>query len=215
MQKSIKVLIVDDHQMFLDGLSSILVGDEQVEVVGVLTDARAVIDTLKDAPVDVVVTDVSMPHMDGIQLNAELKKRNIQAKVLVLTTHNDPDIIQKLIKGGVDGYLLKNAEKNELLTAIKTVATGGKHFSQEVQKKYTESLFSSATTSSTVQTALSKREKEILHLIVEEFTAQEIAEKLFISQHTVNTHRKNLLSKLGVKNTAGLVKQTILKGLLK
>ncbi|UXP34054.1 response regulator transcription factor [Reichenbachiella agarivorans] len=213
MEEKIQVLIVDDHHMFLDGLSSILAGDDQIDVAGVLTDAREVMGFLDTRRVDVVVTDVSMPHMDGIQLNSELKKNHSKLKTLVLTTHSDPSIIQKLIKGHVDGYLLKNAEKLELLTAIKCIAGGGKYFSDEVQKKYTESLFSN-TVNSPIHTDLSKREVEILKLIIEEFTAQEIAEKLFISQHTVNTHRKNLLSKLGVKNTAGLVKHALQNGLI-
>lgn len=212
MKGKVKILIVDDHKMFLEGLKSILSTDKEIKVKAILTDARLVMNYLDKHPIDVVLTDISMPNMDGLELSSALKNRKPSMKTLVLSTHNDPLTIQKLIKIGADGYLLKNAEKVELLKAIKTVAKGKKYFSSEVQKKYAQSLFSGSVDNTKIE--LSKREKEILSLVVEEYTAQEIAAKLFISQHTVNTHRKNLLSKLGVKNTAGLVKYTIINGLL-
>ncbi|PIB34164.1 hypothetical protein BFP72_01325 [Reichenbachiella sp. 5M10] len=214
MKSKIEILIVDDHKMFLEGLSSILSSEEHIHVAAILTEGREALAYLDRHHVDLVMTDISMPIMDGVELNAALKKHPVCPKTLVVSTESNPPTIQKLIKGGADGYLLKNAEKKELLTAIERIAEGGKYFSKEVQDKYTESLFATVPKVN-VHAELSKREKEILSLIVEEYTAHEIAEKLFISQHTVNTHRKNLLSKLGVKNTAGLVKHTIINGLLK
>ncbi|MCV9387621.1 response regulator transcription factor [Reichenbachiella ulvae] len=213
MKEGIRILIVDDHKMFLQGLHSILKDQEEIEVVDTVSSGEEAIQLLEGQPIDVVLTDVSMPGVDGIQLSQYIKKELPNTKVLVLSTHSDPATIHQLISAQVEGYVLKNAEKEELVHGIKKVFQGEKYFSEEVQEKYTRSLFA-VVPDEKPKVELSKREREILALIVEEYTAQQIAEELFISQHTVNTHRKNLLSKLRVKNTAGLVKQTLMQGLL-
>jgi DNA-binding NarL/FixJ family response regulator len=211
MKKSIKIVLADDHQMFLEGLHAMLSVVEDIRIVGMALNGNEVLEILKKEEADIVVTDISMPGMDGIVLNNTLKKQYPQLKTLVLSTYSDADKILKLVSHRVNGYLLKNAEKDELLRAIYTLDAGNNYFSKEIHEKYTASLFSGDRKST--QPVLSKREKEILKYIAEEYTTPEIAEKLFISQYTVNTHRKNLISKLGVKNVAGLVKYAFQNGL--
>ncbi|MGL1888547.1 MAG: response regulator transcription factor [Reichenbachiella sp.] len=211
--RGIKILLVDDHRMFLEGLSSIFLDVDEICVLDSLTDGKQAVDYLSSHQVDVVVTDINMPEMDGIALNLEIKKKWPSTKTLVLSTHSDPETIQKAIRADADGYLLKNAEKDELISGIREVHLGNKFYSKEVQQKLTDSMFSNQGKTKSIP-ILSKRENEILKLIADEFTAQQIAEKLFISQHTVNSHRKNLLSKLGVKNTAGLIKYALVNGLI-
>lgn len=214
-EKIIKIILVDDHIMFLEGLKALFSSVSDIEVVEVYTDGNQVLAELESRTVDLIVTDIDMPGMNGVVLTQELKKVNKNIKALVLSTHSDPETIQKVINSNADGYLLKNAEKNELINAIKTIVSGEKYFSKEVQEKLTESLFSNKKTlEEGNKVVLSKREAEILKLIAEELTAHEIAIQLYISQHTVNSHRKNLLAKLGAKNTAGLVKYAVVHGLI-
>ena len=208
------MLLVDDHRMFLEGLNSIFSDSEEISVVNWVTSGEEAIECLSRDDVHIVVTDINMPGMSGVELNQEIKKKWPVVKTLMLSTESNPNTIQKLAQSNADGYLLKNAEKDELVTAIKGIQNGDKYFSREVQHKLTESVFSNQS-SAKKNLRLSKREKEVLVLIGDELTAEEIAEKLCISQHTVNSHRKNLLSKLGAKNTAGLIKYALVNGLIK
>jgi DNA-binding NarL/FixJ family response regulator len=154
-----------------------------------------------------------MPEMDGIEVTKIIKQKHPSIKILIVSTHSNIQMIAKLIRMGADGYLLKNAEKQELLHAINTIQKGETYFCKEVEEKNDDN--NSKIKSETFYiTELSSREKEILVLIAQEFTGNEIAEKTFISLNTVNTHRRNLISKLNVKNTAGLVKYAIEYGLL-
>jgi len=213
MKKTINIIIVDDHQMFLEGLSALLENVNDFKLIDTLENGKQVFPIIDTTSIDIIVTDINMPEMDGIELSKKIKQQYPYIKTLILSTHSDINMIQKCIKNGVDGYLLKNAEKEELITAIKEIYKGEKYFSQSVKDDYMNSVFTnSKNTDPLVQ--LSRREKEVLKLITEEYTAQEIADKLFISQNTVNTHRKNLLSKLNAKNTAGLVMYAVQNGLL-
>jgi DNA-binding NarL/FixJ family response regulator len=216
MSTPIRIIIVDDHQMFLEGLTALLRGEPQIEVVDVALNGKQLLDKIKDLAVDVVVSDINMPEMDGIELSKQLKKEYPKVKTLILSTHNDAQMIGKCIQNDVDGYLLKNAEKQELLKALSAIVEGEKYFAQEVKSEYMKTVFSEGGAAKDKENLapLSRREKEILIHIAMEHTTQEIAEKLFISQNTVNTHRKNLMSKLNAKNTAGLVKYAIQQGLL-
>jgi DNA-binding NarL/FixJ family response regulator len=198
MKNKIRIILADDHRMFLEGLYALLSSSENIHVVGQALDGNEVLSLLEKEKTDIVVTDISMPGMDGITLNSTIKKKYPDVKTLVLSTHSDPDKILKLVHDKANGYLLKNAEKSELLTAIHNIYNGEQYFSKEVQEKYTNSIFSPSNNDAS-EPQLSKREKEILKYIAAEFTTQQIAEKLFISLHTVNTHRKNLISKLGEK----------------
>ncbi len=212
MKKPIRVILVDDHAMFLEGLNALLAATDTIQIAGIALNGSEALTLLKKEKVDIVVTDISMPGLDGISLNAAIKKQFPQVKTLILSTYSDPDMIVKLTSHKANGYLLKNAEKEELLKAIHTIDAGENYFSKEVQEKYLKSVFAPEP-EHTNDPVLSKREKEILKYIAAEFTTPEIADKLCISQYTVNTHRKNLISKLGVKNVAGLVKYAFQKGL--
>lgn len=213
MKKTINILIADDHQMFLEGICSLLQSTPEITVVDTALNGNNVIEKLKSIDVDIVVTDINMPELDGISLSRHIKKNHPGLKVLILSTHNDAEMIGKCIHNDVDGYLLKNAEKEELLKALTTIASGEKYFGQEVKNEYMNTVFSASKEKEPVF-QLSRREKEILKYIAMEYTTQEIADKLFISQNTVNTHRKNMLSKINAKNTAGLVRYGMQNGLL-
>lgn len=200
----IRLVIVDDHVMFLAGLKTVFQEADDMQLVASVSNSESVMEILEAEPVDIVITDLSMPDVDGIALNAMIKKKHPETKTLVLSTYNNQGKINKLIKDHVDGYLLKNAAPEILLDAIHTIFSGKKYFSEEVKKKYMENIFSVKNNQ-----LLTNREKQVLKLITEEYTTTEIATKLCISEHTVNTHRKNLLFKLNVKNTAGLVKYAL------
>ncbi len=213
MNEKIKILIVDDHLMFLEGLLSLLQNENQIEIIGVASNGNEALLLLEKYDADVLITDISMPELDGFELIANLNKKYPNISTLILSMHSEPRVISKLIKLNVNGYLLKNAEKEELLKAINSLFAGENYFSEEVKKIYTESSFSRNKKYNYVP-ELSRREKEVLKLIYEENTTKEIAEKLFISQYTVESHRKNIFSKLNVKNVAGLIKYAIENDLL-
>ncbi|UOX34870.1 response regulator transcription factor [Flavobacterium sediminilitoris] len=208
-----KIIIADDHTMFLEGIMSLLNNVSEIEIVGKAVNGKEVLLLLEKTKTDIIVLDISMPEMDGIEVTKIIKKKYSNLKILILSTHSNSQMIAKLIRIGIDGYLLKNAEKDELLYAIQKINLGETYFSKEVaiiHNEYETNFKQNLATT----TELSNREKEILILIAKQYTAAEIAEKTFISLNTVNTHKRNLLSKLNVKNTAGLVKYAIELGLL-
>jgi len=209
----IKILIADDHTMFLQGIISLLEQEPNIEIVGKAVNGLEALQVIEQIPVDLLILDISMPEMDGIELSKILKKKFPAIKILVVSTHSNVSLISRLIRIGVNGYLLKNAEKAELLKAINTIASGDNYFSEETEEKHLSNNLRIEKQVSTL-TELSSREKEILVLIAHEYNTAEIAEKTFISLNTVNTHRKNLLSKLNAKNTAGLVKYAVENGLV-
>jgi len=207
-----RVLIVDDHQVVLDGIQSMLEQEGSISITGKLINGPDALEFLKTNPVDVALIDINMPGMDGIELCKAIRKKHPEIRVLALTTFNEVSFITNMMKSGASGYLLKNTTKEELITAIKTIQQGEQYLAREVQEKLISASFGKKD--STFIPKLTRREKEVLKLIMEEFTTKEIAEKLFISTATVETHRLHLLNKLGVRNTAGLVKVAIEKGLV-
>ena len=211
--EKIKIIIADDHTMFLQGIVSLLENEENITILGKAENGKAVFKIMENDIPDIILLDISMPEMDGIEVTKIIKQKHPSIKILIVSTHSNIQMIAKLIRMGADGYLLKNAEKQELLHAINTIQKGETYFCKEVEEKNDDN--NSKIKSETFYiTELSSREKEILVLIAQEFTGNEIAEKTFISLNTVNTHRRNLISKLNVKNTAGLVKYAIEYGLL-
>lgn len=209
----INLLIADDHTMFLQGIASLLEQESDINIVGKAINGIEALEIIKKENIDLIILDISMPEMDGIELSKILKKSFPNVKILVVSTHSNIMIISRLIRIGVNGYLLKNAEKSELLNAIHTIVNGENYFCEETHEKH---ILKSSKIEKQVSnlTELSSREKEILILIAYEYNTAEIAEKTFISLNTVNTHRKNLLSKLNAKNTAGLVKYAVENGLV-
>ena len=208
------IIIADDHKMFLDGVLSILAPREEYHILLTANSGKNVIKYVTINPtkkIDLIITDISMPEVDGITLNNSVKQTNPNIKVLVVSMHMDTAMIDALIKNDVDGYVPKNAEKEELLTAIETILKGEKYFSNSIKEAYMKSVFTKEK--ETLQ-ALTEREKEVLKLIALEHTTQEIADQLFLSKHTIESYRKNLISKLNVRNLAGLTKYAIKLGLV-
>ncbi|AIY13241.1 MULTISPECIES: response regulator [Cellulophaga] len=208
------LIIADDHKMFIDGLISILNDAPEFSVILTAKNGAQVEKYLSINGADnihLLITDLTMPEMDGIELNKIVKSKYPSLKTLVVSMHIDGMMIDKLIKNNVDGYVPKNAEKEELLTAIRSIIKGDKYFSPEIKKAYTDAMFENKKME---EISLTDREKEVLKLIAEENTTQEIADKLFLSKHTIESYRKNLISKLNVKNLAGLTKHALKMGLL-
>lgn len=208
----INLLIADDHQVVIDGLRSLLSLEADFNVVGEALNGKMVLEALKDQKVDVVLLDINMPVMDGIETAKLMREHYPDVKILILTMYNKPEFIRNILDAGASGYVLKNAGKEELIDAIRKVVRGEGYFSLSVTKTMMES-FKSGSDSNKVE--LTKRERGVLTLIAEGDKSSEIAEKLFLSTNTVNTHRKNLLSKLNIKNTAGLVRYAIKNGFTK
>ncbi len=216
---AIKVVIADDHKIIRVGLRGLLEREKDISVVGEAENAEEIEKLLAVQPADVILMDIDLGETDGIVMTKKVKEMHPSLQVLGLTMHEEPDYIIKMLEAGASGYLLKNAGREELLTAIHTVAKGDSYFSQKVSATLLQAVTRQKQSPAEVkkvqiQTPLSEREIEVLRLIAQEYSNGEIAEKLFISIRTVDTHRRNLLEKLQVKNTVGLVKYAIAKGLI-
>ena len=204
-----KIILVDDHNMFVDGLSSILSQETDIEIVLTSSSAKQVLKYLSintKEQVDLVITDINMPEMDGIELNAHIKKDFPSVKTLVISMLHDAKKIKTLTEAEVNGYVSKNTAKQELLTAIHTILEGQNYFTSKVKELLMEEMLNAKKEK---EIKLTGRETEVLKLIAQEFTTQEIADKLFLSKHTIESYRKNLISKLGVRNLAGLTRYAI------
>lgn len=199
-------MVVDDHPMVVDGLKSSFSKHVDIEVVataGSGADCRRVLGS--ESP-DVVLMDLRLPDVEGIDLVLDVLKKLPNLKIIVLTSNQQRFYIQSLIESGIKGYLLKSADFSEILSAVRTVADGGKHFSAEVERQF--------AADKEKQNFLTKRELEVLHLIAGGLTNQEIADKLFISPLTVDSHRKNLILKFNAKNTASMISEAVGQGYL-
>ncbi len=204
----IRLLIADDHPLIIDGLRTSLSRDESVNIVTHATNGSEVLDALRKQDVDVILLDINMPGMNGFETLKKIVPEFPEVKILILSMYDKPEFIHSLIENGASGYLLKNTNRDEMIYAIQKVHHGNIYFSEEVKR-----ILKKEEEAAGHHEQLTKREKEILKLIAQEKTTSEIAEMLFISTHTVDTHRKNLLAKLGVKNAAGLVKFAIEYGI--
>ena len=214
----IRVMIADDHTMFVEGIESILEGNDHIQVVAKCYSGPDVFAQIPHTTPDVILLDINLPGMSGIEVSKKLNKEFPNVKVLALSMHNEESFITEILKNGARGYILKNTGKTELLQAIETVNSGETYFSPEVKETVMRSLMghkSSTKKGPLLSTKLSRREKDVLSLIVKEHTTQEIAETLFLSLKTVESHRRSLLTKLGVRNTAGLVRVALEYDLMK
>ncbi len=206
----IKIIIADDHQLVIDGIKSLLSDVEEMDIVGEALNGNELLDLLKNQSSDIVILDINMPGMDGLKAMQNINSLYVDTKTLVLTTYDDTRLIREILKLGAKGYVLKSTGKEELLKAIKALASGGTFFSKEVSEKILKAMMKDNSVEvpqqSLLPISLTKREKEILKFIAMEYTGKEIAAELHISINTVETHRRNLLRKLKAKNTAGLVR---------
>jgi DNA-binding NarL/FixJ family response regulator len=211
-----RVFITDDHEMYLEGLSLLLQKQDSLEVTGTSSTALQLLSSLPDlSPDDVLLLDVNLPDMEEEELIKQIRTLRPRQKVIYLTLIRGTRYVHKLLKYQVQGYILKNASVDELLNAISIVDGGGTYFSKEIDI-LSDGDFRNTLTVEDKQVGeiLSKREIEVLKLVCKEFSNVEIAQKLFLSVSTVETHRKNLIAKLGVQNTVGLVKFAIRNNLI-
>lgn len=208
----IQILIADDHQMFIDGLQSLLSIHEEFKIAAHAHNGNEVMEYLHKIPIHLILLDISMPRMNGIETMCAIKKDYPDVRVIIISMHNTHEHIAQAIHAGAHGYILKNTGKEELIKAIETVFGGESYFSREV----TSVVFETMRTGNSIdkEAVISKRELDVIKLIAKEFTTKEIAKQLFISENTVETHRKNIYSKLNIKNTAGLIKYAVQHNLL-
>ncbi len=206
----IHLAIVDDHSIVLQGLELLLQHEPDIQVVGLYPNAALLLDALRAGEkIDMLLLDIHLPDKNGIELARVIHTDFPTVRMLGLSMVDDISMLRLLLKNGAVGYLHKNADRTEILQAIRTVAIGQRYFSQAIAEKlYTNEPTESRSLNNPFP-RLSRREKEVLSLIVNELTTQEIADKLFISFGTVETHRRNILSKLGARNTAGLVRMAL------
>lgn len=201
-QYKIKVFIVDDHPVVLEGMKYLLHLNEQIEVKGGCETGREALDFLSRDRADVILLDINLPDINGIDLCKQIKQLHPDIFIIAISIYNERSMITKMLQNGATGYLLKNASTQELLTAIQTVYNKSLYFSADVQK----SLFEAALDDPLDLPRLTRREEEVLRSIGEGKTTNEIAEQLFVSPHTIETHRRNLMQKFNVSNSAALIK---------
>jgi len=201
----IRVFIVDDHPVVIEGIHSLLMNEKDIAWVGQAMNAASCLGFFVNNTADVVLMDISMPGMDGVELCAIMKEKYPGIFILGLSTFNQGIYIKKMMENGASGYILKNSSKEELIRAVHIVHEGGIYFSGEASQALAEYQRSSKTD----LPVLTPREKEILELIAEGYTNPQIAEKIYLSQFTVDSHRKNLLAKMNVKNTASLIRLAV------
>ncbi len=207
--KKIKVLIADDHAMFVDGIEQILKGEDEIQVVGKCFDGKSAIEFVQNHEVDLILLDINLPEMTGIEVCQKIKEENIDVKILAITMFNEESFVTEILNHGAKGYILKNTGRAELLKAIHTVMKGKSYFSEDVTQTIMKGLMKRRKSSKEKEKSIpkiSRREKEVLRLIIQEHTTQEIADLMFISLKTVESHRSSLLNKLDARNTAGLVR---------
>jgi DNA-binding NarL/FixJ family response regulator len=203
----IKIYITEDHEMYLEGLALLLKKQPDIEITGTSLNAAGLLKALPLLDIDILLLDVHLPDMEEEVLIKEIRELRPDLKVIYLTLMRGTRYIHKLLKYRIQGYVLKNAPVDELYAAVKTVCDGGTYFSDEINIMAKDDFRDTLTVEDhKIDTILSKREIEVLRLVCMEFSNTEIAEQLFLSISTVETHRKNLISKLGVNNTVGLVK---------
>jgi DNA-binding NarL/FixJ family response regulator len=210
-QKPVKVIITEDHMILRQGLRMLLSEDHEIEVIGEANNGVELLELLAQVPADVVLMDINMPEMDGFEATEHVTVEYPETKVIALSMLNSLPYVQKILNCGASGYLLKTTGKDELRSAIKLVASGTNYICSELSiSMLASSMTPVAPRNEKVeQTGLSKREVEVLSLIAEGFTNAEIADKLFTSKRTIETHRQNILEKTGAKNTANLIKYAI------
>ena len=197
-----KLLLVDDHAIVTDGLQALLQSEDGLTIAEKITSGNFALAYLKQNEVDIMITDYSMPDMDGLTLVKQAKALRPDLKILVLSMHDEAVMIKDMLNAGVDGYVLKKYAQQELLSAIHAVANGRQFWSDEVNR----ALITALQTQDLQQNQVTDRELEVLKLLAQELTSKQIAEKLFISERTVETHRKNLMRKIGANNAIGLVR---------
>lgn len=216
MKKQYRIVIAEDHTILREGLRSLLCSDPDFDVVGEAEDGRDAIRCVEALSPDLVLMDLSMPRMNGLDAIKEIKKQNPEIKIIVLTVHKTEEYILATLQAGADGYLLKDATHSELVMAIKNVLAGKRYLSPGISEKVIEGYLEGRRTLKTKSSwdTLTQREREILKLIAEGYKNKEVADYLYISLKTVEKHRSNLMRKLDLHNVAALTVFAAEKGLI-
>lgn len=203
----IKIMIVDDHPMFREGLAYRLSMDDEIEVVAEANNGREALEKLAKTDIDILLTDINMPEMDGMYLLELLKEKQLTCKVLILSMHDNHEYILSAINNGADGYLLKDVPGSELVRAIHSIYSGKRYFSAEVTEVLSNQLQDSK------QNQLTRREQLVLRLVSHGLRDKAIADELNVSNRTIEAHKRNIKEKLQIKSTTGLVRYAIEHGL--
>lgn len=217
--EDIRILIADDHPIFIDGIKSLIESINGFKVVDSAENGQIAIDKIPECKPDIILMDINMPEMDGVEATRIVKEQYPNVKVIMLTMHDEIRLIKDVLEIGARGYILKNIGRTDLIKALETVSNGRPYLDPAVQEKMINSLSGNDEEekdepNDELVNSITTREMEILQLIALGNTSGEIAKKLFISKNTVETHRKNLLGKLNVKNTAALLKFAYQNGLV-
>lgn len=214
MDKEIRVMLVDDHKMIRDGIRLMIKNDPIVKIVCEAQDGLEAIEYINNNPleIDVVLMDISMPKLDGIAATHDIKTNHPDIKVLALTMHLESSYISKMMKAGVSGYILKDSSRFELIDAIKKIAEGKLYYSADVSSVLLNSIMVESTDKKRTKDVVSDREKEVAVFIAKGLTSAEIGEELHVSARTVESHRRNIISKLDLKNTAQMISYAIKHG---
>lgn len=213
---NIRALLVEDHTILRKGLCSLLENEYGIEVIGEAENGREAIEKAENLLPDVVVLDISLPLLNGLEVTRQLKKRFPEIKILILTMHTSDEFVFEILNAGAKGYVIKKAAPNELVSAIHAVYLGQSFFSPEISKMMLDRMVEKGqlTDESDVNEILTEREREILQLVAEGHSSRTIAEMLFVSLKTVENHRANIMKKLDIENLAGLIKYAISKGII-
>lgn len=211
----LNILIADDHQLVIDGLKSMLLQEKRYQVAAESLNGQQALGQVMAAPgkFQLVITDITMPLMGGIELCKAIKRQYPHIKVLILSMHNSISIVKDALAAEADGYMLKNTGQDEFLKGINRIMENGTYFSQDIMPVIFSTL--QKEKNQDIRNALSQREKEVLGLIVQEYTSREIADKLHISKQTVDTHRINIMQKTNCQTLVGLIKYAIQSGFVK
>jgi DNA-binding NarL/FixJ family response regulator len=214
--RKINVLLVDDHTVVRQGLRALLAAEEDMEVIGEAENGRQAVGLAKKSPPDVVVMDVAMPLLNGLEATRQILKAVPTAKVLVLTSYGDDECVQQLMQAGACGYLIKQTAANDLLRAIREVRRGNAFFSPAIARRLRDQCRDVFSTGPKARKSseLTSREAEVLQLIAEGFSNKQIASELTISIKTVEKHRQQVMNKLNIHDVAGLTRYAISKGLI-
>jgi len=206
---NVRIVLADDHKILLDSLNFVLKKQPNIEVVATVNNGAELLSILNKTPIDVILMDIQMPELDGFEAAVSIRARYPQVKILVLSMHNDRSYIERMYELGVAGYVLKTADIDEIIEAIHKVALGGSYFTPDI-------ILSAMNRSSdqSGEIKLTRRERQVIELIAKENSNVQIAEILNLSVGTINSYRKNLLKKLNVKNTAGLVRFAMNHGII-
>jgi DNA-binding NarL/FixJ family response regulator len=205
METKLKVALVDDHTVVREGFKALLNSSGKFEVVSEARNAEMALNLVDKHPIDVLITDISMPTMSGIDLCYKLKTEKPELPVIMLSMHNNKEYLINAYRAGASGYLVKDCDRDELYFAIKKVAKGGRYFGDSITNSMMDRLIESNNEPQKRFNNLTRRELEILHLLIEGYSTKQIAEKLFISFRTVDKHRSNMMEKIEVHNVVDLI----------